>query len=691
MTRPLGCWVVLLACAPAVAEWRPVVCPEVEHGAEGRFEAVREVDGFERGVGVWRAHRGDQNAKSSARVVDDERRSGRAALRVDYQFTAGKEYDYVALTITNAIPSRGEGLGLWMKTDGVAVHVNVRIADKSGEVHQLALSPPADKGWGFLAAAFDGEDSAWGGDGNKKLDYPCRLDSLVIDRNSRECGASGALWIDDVAIVRPRKPTADLRIEAWGVGVGNLFAPGDEIRLRAWAPKGEIRWRVFDWRGRTHAEGAGAATGTDVRFSAPGQGYFACRFALIVGGVMVEDRDFHAAVLGREAPRNDFVGACVHFMRREAWPIEGMEILPRLGITQVRDDFTWASAERQAGKIALGAPQVEAIERGVALGVRWLGILCYANPNYDGNGFPNSPDAVAAYARFGAALAKQLSGKVGWFEVWNEWSGGCGMHGRTGDHGPEAYARLIRAAYPAIKALAPGTTIVGLGGEHSEHHFEKIRGMFAAGAGGAMDAWSVHPYRYPKSPEDSDLIGELRRVAEVAAAAGAPRSAWITEIGWPTHVTARGVDEATQARMIVRSMALMQASGFVDKVFWYDFKDDGLDRAYNENNFGIVRHQAFNFAPKPAAAALAVFSRMTAGAKAGGLRSEGDAFAARYGLSEGRELLVAWSPRDDIAFAPGGEIESVADMMGNPLAAGAAGHLGPDPIYVVIRVARTQR
>lgn len=671
------------ACQGSGAEWKPVTCPEVERGAKGRFEAIRQLDDFERGIGNWEAHRDGQNAESKVSLADDERHAGRSSLRVDCRFVAGKQHDYVALSMGHAIPAAGEGLGLWIKKGDLPVHANVRLSDKSGEIHQFSLSVPSGAGWTFIAGNFDGDGPAWGGDGNKKLDYPCKLDSLIIDRDSTDFGGSGSIWIDDVAIVRPRKPRSDLRIEVEGGPLGNLFAPGQEVRIRASAGRGEIRWVALDWRGEAVGKGSGAADGTEVRVPGAGRGYFACRFSLFHDGAVVEERDFHGARLPEDAPRNDFVGACVHFMRRDAWPIEGLGLMPRLGITQVRDDFTWGVAERKAGEIGMPAPQLEAIDRGIALGIRWLGILCYANPNYDNNGFPNSPGAVAAYARYGATIARQLDGKVNWFEIWNEWSGGCGMHDRGGDHGPEAYARLIRAAYPAIKQASPKAQIIGLGGEHSRHHFDQIGGMFRSGAAGAMDAWSVHPYRYPRGPEESDLMGELDKVGDLGVENGAPRRAWITEIGWPTHVAARGIDAASQARMAVRSLALMQSSGFVEKVFWYDFKDDGLDPTYNEDNFGIVRHQKFNFAPKPAAAAIAAFSGLTAGAKPAGCTQNDGVFAVRYEMADGRRLCVAWSPEGGGRFEFPGKITSVVDLMGNLLDAGAMDRLGPDPIYVI--------
>ena len=79
-------------------------------------------------------------------------------------------------------------------------------------------------------------------------------------------------------------------------------------------------------------------------------------------------------------------------------------------------------------------------------------------------------------------------------------------------------------------------------------------------------------------------------------ATGVKSKPWVTEIGYPTHRTSGGCDEATQARFCVRTLALLQATRSVEKVFWYDLKNDGLSREYNEHNFGLIHHQNLNCA-----------------------------------------------------------------------------------------------
>jgi hypothetical protein len=276
-----------------------------------------------------------------------------------------------------------------------------------------------------------------------------------------------------------------------------------------------------------------------------------------------------------------------------------------------------------------------------------------------------------------------LKGRVDTFEVWNEWSIGCGMRGKPGKNTPEAYARMLQAAHRAVKAAVPEATIVGIGGEHSEHHFSNIQRMIAAGGAKAMDAFSVHSYRYPASPEETDLAGEITRVADMAKRHGAPARVWVTEIGWPTHSDSRGVDERVQACYLVRTIALLQSTGIVEKVHWYDFKDDGPLRDYNEHNFGVVRHQTFNYAPKPAAVAASVYASLTAGAKSARLWREGDAWAVHYVLADGGALVVAWSAAAESLVEVAGRDLSARELMGNPVPASARLTLRPTPVYLL--------
>jgi hypothetical protein len=672
-----------VASAASAAEWAAIRCPEAPRPLAEQFDEVGLVDDFEAGLGPWKAFAGGQQAQSKLSLDAQTAQRGRRSLRVDYRFVGKPDIEYVEFGPSLPIAEPGQGIGFWLKWDGPPLSLKLRIKDASGETHQISLPRTGGDGWQSTAAMLTAQAEPWGGDGNRRLDYPCALYSIVADRPSRGYAGTGTLWIDRFATVRPVKPDGTLAIEVGDKRLGNVYRPNDSVALRASGPGDGIQWVVRDFWQTVVAQGDGPADATLVEFPLKRQGFYECELSLVRGCRRQDVRQFRAAAIAEPNPdrRNELVGMCSHF-RGNAYPLECMDLLVRYGLNEFRDEISWSSVESHKGTLAMPDYGEKLVARANELGLRPLLICDYSNPLYDDGGFPNSDEAVAGYAGYCAALALMLRGKVDQFEIWNEWTIGCGMSGRPGRNTPEAYAKMINAAYPAVKAVNAQATVVGIGGEHSEHHFENIRGMMQRG-GRSMDVFSVHGYRYPRSPEESDLVGEIERVSEMSVAEGGPRKIWLTEIGWPTHLDSRGVDERTQARYFVRTMALLASTGVVEKMHWYDFKDDGLDRSYNENNFGIVLYQAFNYAPKPAAAAAAVFSRATAGARPLELWQQGGSCAVYYELPDGRRLAVAWQPEGRADVQLTGQNVQAVDLMGNPLPPSDRLTLTEDPMYVV--------
>jgi hypothetical protein len=360
-----------------------------------------------------------------------------------------------------------------------------------------------------------------------------------------------------------------------------------------------------------------------------------------------------------------------------------MELMRNYGIDQFRDEIGWGSFEARPGKYSMPEHAAAFLKHAAELKMRPLLIFDYGNAHYDEGRFPNSPEACAAFAAYAVEMVRQTQGVVSQFEVWNEWVGGCGMEGRAGRHDGAAYGRLLKPAYEAVKRAFPGVTVVGIGGEYGLQCADTIVAAIKTGGARSMDAWSIHPYRYPRGAEESDLVGEVNRIAARVAQAGASQKAWVTEIGWPTHRASTGCDEHAQACHAVRAMLMLQSTGIVEKVFWYDFKDDGLSRDYNENNFGVVRNQAYNCAPKPAVVALAVFLRLTHDAPCGPLWHVGNAYAMPYRLPDGQQRLVAWALVPGTPVQVSGRLSEVRDLMGNPIIDGGGPRmLAPEPIYL---------
>ena len=513
--------------------------------------------------------------------------------------------------------------------------------------------------------------------------------------------------------MRPIPISKRIKIEVLDPPFGNIYEPGQTIKLRATAQLDSdtdhsLNVNAKDFWEETLGLHKISSQLLSVDFDTKKSqiryhvdilpeeiGYYTCNIELSSKSTF-EKRRLSFAVLPKPDPKlaNPYVGFCAHF-RYNAYPPQVMDLMRRYGFTEFRDEISWANFETKPNEYALPDYGKQFLVHANQLGMNPLLICDYGNRLYDDAGFPVSEKAAQAYAQHCAELVKQTSkaptGRVGSFEIWNEWSGGCGMNGKPRTNSPEAYAKLLTLSYQAIKAVDPSVTVVGLGGEHSEHHFEQIRGMLAAGAAKAADAFSVHPYRYPRSPEKSQLYEEMLKIVDEIEAHGGKSRLWITEIGWPTHLGTRGVDEKTQADYIVRTLALLQATGHVDKVHWYDFKDDGLNRTYNENNFGVVHHQTFNCQPKPAAVSAAIFARETAGATCLGLQRRGSLWSVGYRMPDGSRKQLLWNTGSPI------KIDEAAaqfdldpkkiqpkNLMGNPIIDDKPGDpmVGESPVYL---------
>ncbi|MHC4403707.1 MAG: hypothetical protein ACYTG0_28960 [Planctomycetota bacterium] len=677
--------VTAASVAAAESDWQPIECIPADLPAEAAYEPVRTVDDFEAAELTWAPTRSGQCARATLHRDTNERRGGEASLRVDYQFIGKPDYEYIQVRGKAEFATPGLGIGFWLKHDGVPFSLRLRVIDAGGEHHQTELLGSTKPGWQYVAGSLDGHSTAWGGDGNGRKDYPCRLSGICIDRPQKGFVRSGSLWIDDVAIVKPCKlESRPLKVETRKKRFGNLYAVGETVTLRATGLGDQVRWATADFFGHELARGEGPAAGTQVHFTLDRPGWFSCKLELIAGGVVVDTRTFACAALtdGAEPARSDFVGVCSHFGQNR-YPLDTMDLMQRYGIDQYRDEISWRGYELQKGQYALPNYAAAFLERSAQLKMRPLLIFDYGNPHYDSGGFPNSPEAIAGFTAYAVDLARRTRGTISMFEVWNEWVGGCGMRNKPGTHDGEAYGRLLKPTYEAVKSAFPDLIVVGIGGEYGVYCADNVLGAIRTAGPNAMDAWSIHPYRYPRPPESSDLVGELTQIARRVADAGVRAKSWVTEIGYPTHRTTRGSSPPAQARYCVRTLALLQSTGVVEKVFWYDLKDDGLLRDYNEHNFGLIHHQRFNCAPKPGIVAMSVFIRMTGGAEFLDLEQCGDACAARYRRCDGRNVIVAWTGRGQASMRLIGEVAAAVDMMGAIRQPGAEIKLTETPVYVL--------
>ncbi|MDR3663556.1 MAG: cellulase family glycosylhydrolase [Mycobacterium sp.] len=191
-----------------------------------------------------------------------------------------------------------------------------------------------------------------------------------------------------------------------------------------------------------------------------------------------------------------------------------------------------------------------------------------------GAGTPNPTD----YASFVTAVAKRYGTAISAYEIWNEPN-----YALSSDPiDPTAYAALLKAAYPAIKAVDPSATVVAgaLGsvvsfGGVTMDPTTFVQDMLAAGAAGYFDALSFHPYQesLPFSQGAgvaNSPLSQLNAIYQLMVQYGlGNEKIWISEFGASTT----DVSQQTQADLIQNLLDTWQTLSYAGPVFIYTAQD----------------------------------------------------------------------------------------------------------------------
>jgi len=319
-----------------------------------------------------------------------------------------------------------------------------------------------------------------------------------------------------------------------------------------------------------------------------------------------------------------------------------LDLVKASGAKMTRVDVGWASLQ-QDGPNGYSTWYLEKIDRlvaaadqrGVSLLMTFMNSPCWASTApeslkqgcagswWDRGVMGYAPSDPQAYARALAFLAARYGDKVAAWEVWNEPNHPDFF--RASDPAG-AYARLLKAAYPAVKAAQPRATVIG--GSLSQSDYAFAQKLYALGIKGSFDAFSVHPYSDDVSPLDArstidprySFVRGVPKIREVMLRNGDSRPIWLTESGWSTATLRtpdpwrNGVSEVTQAAFMRQQAEQIARWSYVKVNIWFNLLDAGSDRADKYSNCGLLR---VNGTAKPAYAAFrAAAATLAAGAPA---------------------------------------------------------------------------
>lgn len=375
-----------------------------------------------------------------------------------------------------------------------------------------------------------------------------------------------------------------------------------------------------------------------------------------------------------DAPGQICSGVNIHFTSGHE---KDLDMIAAAGFRFIRMDFVWHNIEVSRG-IYNWKEYDELTANLNRRGLRAIYILDYSNPLYEGNveskdpitgevqrgiAAPRSRESVAAFSKWAAAAAEHFKGNNIVWEIWNEpnitfWKPAPDVN---------QYIALAKAACKAIRAVVPGSVIIGPATSQIPYPF--IESFLASGILENIDAVSVHPYRDYAIPPES-VAADYAKLHDLIArySPSAKKDIPVISSEWGYASATKGLPVEKQASYAVRMQLINLLSG-VPVSIWYDWKNDGNDPGNFEHNCGTVTSDLM---PKPAYIGLRTLNEQLRDyvfMKRIKLENEGD-YAVIFKDQKGRLKLCAWTTGDPHAvvidkFIQSAENCAVTDWKGD--------------------------
>lgn len=263
----------------------------------------------------------------------------------------------------------------------------------------------------------------------------------------------------------------------------------------------------------------------------------------------------------------------------------------------------------------------------------------------------------------------------------------------------------LAAKAEAARRSAPAGT--GFIYQIAELDLSPVRRFLASNAAESFDILALHPYAWPDFPAPERWLGNyLQSVRNIMRESGAIKPIWFTEVGVPHHGNApgqffgypesrravKGLTRAEVARYLIRLHVLALHDG-VEKVFWYNYRDQRADRDQAEQHFGLRDYWGY---PKPAYAAWCQMQTLLERRRPTLARETHDGMWIRAFDSSNERVWVLWSYPGkynrvalhalDKSLTPS-DVVAYLDSSGKPLKLeGKLIAAGPDPIYLITRL-----
>lgn len=296
------------------------------------------------------------------------------------------------------------------------------------------------------------------------------------------------------------------------------------------------------------------------------------------------------------------------------------------GGTWIRMPVRWSMIEAQPGQLDWSSTD-RIVAAAQARNLQVLATFVDA-PEWarDGVYVSGPPVDMNQFALFTQLTVQRYGGYIDDWQIWNE-PNLPAYYGFV-ENRPANYAAMLRAVYPAIKAVQPNSTVVAAGmareeGVDSPGVF--LLQMYEAGAQGYFDAYAMHPYVFPGGIDSDPLNAwsDVERVHYAMTVFGdGDKKIWLTEVGAPTTCeycsllepfigpSAFTVSEQEQAKQISDIFNAASQLDYVGPIFIHGIRDQGIfPDFWADSNFGALLTN--DWQPKYTAWILANANRTT--------------------------------------------------------------------------------
>ena len=282
-----------------------------------------------------------------------------------------------------------------------------------------------------------------------------------------------------------------------------------------------------------------------------------------------------------------------------------LDALAATGGSWLRMPLPWALIERTRGTYDWSVTD-RVVTAARARGLKVIGVVAYVPDWARSSDHPTAPPTdPAAFGAFAGDLAKHYAGAVDTFEIWNE-PNLAPFYG--GDPDARSFTALLRAAYPAIKAVQPRSTVVlgGLSKARSDATAPNtfLGNVYGYGGRAYFDAVGFHPYvnatgYATDSQRVWQQVSNLR--STMVLRGDLLKKIWFTESGMSTWTG--GYTPQQQADAAVDQLRKAAQTPYVGPSILYSVRDSGIIPTDVGQNYGALLTR--DWRAKPLAAVLA--------------------------------------------------------------------------------------